>query len=162
MRSASMGAQESRTPRRESARQDEDEPAGGIQETEDQNSRRTVESPRQTSLANRHPGLQTLGGDGGSESGSGRSSANPYRSRMSRGGAGRRVTPPQGSTSSFGGAGTSMERADSSVSGSWGRGGRRSGSRPENRFDEDEFPFAMEKSDFNTGGKSNGSGASER
>ena len=68
-----------------------------------------------------------------SDSGSGRSSANAFRSRLSRGGVGRGATPPHGSTSSFGGAG-SVDRSggdSGSVSGSWGRGGRRRGSRPE-------------------------------
>lgn len=164
MRSASMGADRS-GHRRESARQDElDEPVGGEQERERSTPSRRGASPRHTPQGNGHSEFTSMANDGGtSEPASGRSSTNPYRSRVSRGGLARGVTPPQGSTSSFGGTGASIEHGDSSVSGSWARGGRRSGSRPENRFDEDEFlPFAMERSDFNTAGKSGDAGVSER
>ena len=53
-------------------------------------------------------------------------------------------------TSSISNAGASVEPGGSSVSVSWR--GRSSGSRLENRFDDDDLlPFAMEKSGFNTG-----------
>lgn len=166
MRSASMGAQERRRHQQESDQQsaDADDQTGSGRETESSNATRTAGSTRRTSHTHQLSGLPALASDGGgSESNSGRSSANPYRSRLARGGAGRTMTPPQTSTSSFGGTGASMDRGDGSVSGSWGRGGRRSESRPENRFDEDEFlPFAMEKSDFNTAGRSDDPGVSER
>jgi hypothetical protein len=109
--------------------------------------------------------------------------SNQYRSTgraVGTGNLSRGVTPPpQGSTSSFGGGtGGSVDHvgdgggggSGGSVSGSWGNhrgggggGGRRSGSRPENRFDEDEFlPFAMERSDFNTVGKPDDPGVGGR
>jgi len=156
LRSASMGAQERRGHRRASARQDEpDDPSSVGQESEGtaEDSPANV-SLRRPSLSRRQAALPVLASDGaGSDSGSARSSANVYRSRFARGAAVRAVTPPQASMSSFGGTGGSIDRGgeSGSVSGSWGRGGRRSESRPENRFEEDEFPFAMEKSDFNTG-----------
>ncbi|KEF51561.1 uncharacterized protein A1O9_12478 [Exophiala aquamarina CBS 119918] len=167
MRSASMGAQERRRHQRQESNQrsvDADDRTGSGRQTEP--SARATDSARRPAHAHPLSGLPALATDGGgSGSNSGRSSANPYRSRLARGGAGRIVTPPQTSTSSFGETGVSIDRGDSSsVSGSWGRGGRRSGSRPENRFDEDEFlPFAMEKSDFNTAGRSGDpGGVSER
>jgi len=150
MRSASMGAQDRRADRHATIVQEEP-PMPVETEAVESNRRRGPElSPRRSSLGPRQ--VTALVTDGaGSDSGSGRSSANVYRSRLARGGAGRGVTPPQGSTSSFGAAGGSVERGgDSSAgSGSWGRGARRSVSRPETRVDDDDFlPFAMEKSDF--------------
>jgi len=160
MRSASMGAQERRRHQRQESDQRsvdaDDQAATGLQ-TGQSSAARAADSTRRNSHTHHLSGLPALATDGGgSGSNSGRSSANPYRSRFTRAGTGRLVTPPQTSTSSFGETGASMDRGDSSVSGSWGRGGRRSNSRPENRYDEDEFflPFAMEKSDFNTAGRS--------
>lgn len=153
MRSASMGA-DRRGHRRESAQQG-DEPVGGIERTEESSRRTSIDSPRRrSSHVHRHSGPATaLASDGaGSEPASGRSSANFHRTRATRAGIGRGITPPQGSTSSFSGTGASIGPGDSSVSGLWR--GKQSGSRPENRFDDDDLlPFAMEKSDFNTAGK---------
>ncbi|KAK7887918.1 autophagy protein 13 [Exophiala xenobiotica] len=167
MRSHSMGA-DRRGHRRESARQDDADEPTDVQERQQSNPSRALDRGSQV---RRPSGLAMMttdgGGDGGSEPASGRSSANIYRSRGTRGGAGvgRGIAAAQGSGSSFGGTtGASAEQVDSSTSGSWGRGGnRRSGSRPENRFDEDEFlPFAMERSDFNTTGKPDQPGSSGR
>ena len=144
MRSASMGAQE----RRQRAQTGSTGQQTGAQTpatgTEQQNTETRPLSRPQTAAA-------ALASDGaGSDSGSGRSSAQlVYRSRLARG-SGRGVTPPQGSTSSFGGAG-SIDRSggeSGSASGSWGRGGRRRGSRPDNTPEiDDDLPFAMEKSE---------------
>jgi len=155
-----MGA-DRRGHRRESARQDDADEPTDLQERQQSNPSRALDRGSQV---HRPSGLAMMTTDGGgSESASGRSSANMYRSRAARGGLGRGVAAAQGSGSSFGGTGASAEQVDSSTSGSWGRGGRRSGSRPENRFDEDEFlPFAMERSDFNTTGKPDQPGASGR
>ncbi|KIX03787.1 uncharacterized protein Z518_07340 [Rhinocladiella mackenziei CBS 650.93] len=163
MRSASMGA-DRRGHRRESARQDDaDGTVGEVQGRQERNAPRSDEPARHASHTHRHSGLAVLTSDRGDfESASGPSSANLYRTRLNRGSVGRGVVPPQGSTSSFSGTGASVERADSSVNESWARHGRRSGSRPENRFDDDELPFAMEKSDFHTDGKSDDAEAGER
>ncbi|KAK5287370.1 autophagy protein 13 [Exophiala xenobiotica] len=167
MRSHSMGA-DRRGHRRESARQDDADEPTDVQERQQSNPSRALDRGSQVRRPSGLAMMTTDGGDGGgSEPASGRSSANIYRSRGTRGGAGvgRGIAAAQGSGSSFGGTtGASAEQVDSSTSGSWGRGGnRRSGSRPENRFDEDEFlPFAMERSDFNTTGKPDQPGSSGR
>ncbi|EXJ93078.1 hypothetical protein A1O3_01634 [Capronia epimyces CBS 606.96] len=167
MRSASMGA-DRRGHRRESARvDDEEDPVGSTGNTERVGSRRTTEAPRRASQAHRHSGLATTAlasDEAGSELPSGRSSATPYRPGFSHtGSGGRRVTHRQGSPSSFSGAGASTGHGESSSvasGGSWIRGGRHSGSRPENRLDEDDFlPFAMERSDFNMTGKADDPGS---
>lgn len=153
MRSHSMGA-DRRGHRREAARQDDvDEPVSA-RVRDGTNSPRTDNPTRTGSQVHRHSGLATMTTDGGGSEATSDRSSNVYRTRSTRGGLGRGVMPTQGSSSSFGGTGASVEQVDSSTSGSWGRGGRRSVSRPENRFqDEDEFlPFAMEKSDFHTAG----------
>ncbi|KAK5321264.1 autophagy protein 13 [Exophiala xenobiotica] len=167
MRSHSMGA-DRRGHRRESARQDDADEPTDVQERQQSNPSRALDRGSQVRRPSGLAMMTTDGGDGGgSEPASGRSSANIYRSRGTRGGAGvgRGIAAAQGSGSSFGGTtGASAEQVDSSTSGSWGRGGnRRSGSRPENRFDEDEFlPFAMERSDFNTTGKPDQPGSNGR
>jgi len=164
MRSASMGAQGRLGTRQGSARPEEragvPSATEGVNVEEHSTSRRRDISPRRSSLGQPTFSRTVPANDGtGSGSASGQSSTHVYRSRLTRGGAGRGVTPPQGSTSSFGGTGGSLERdRDSgSGSGSWGRGGLRSGSKPENKSDEDEYlPFAMERSDFTgTGGNTN-------
>ncbi|KIW99145.1 uncharacterized protein Z519_00808 [Cladophialophora bantiana CBS 173.52] len=155
MRSASMGA-DRRSHRRESAQDHADGATGEGQEPSRQVS---IGSPRRSSQVHRHSSLATAltNDDGASDSASGRSSANIYRNQAaSRNGVGRRATPPQGSTSSMGGTRGSIDpgagSAGSSVSVPWR--GRSSGSRPENRFDDDDLlPFAMEKSDFHTAGR---------
>jgi autophagy-related protein 13 len=175
MRSASMGAQDRRSARPVTTRSEEPQDLGtGATEPDTTALPRPAASPR-LSVSRPHAASAAIPGDGtASDSGSARSSAHHvYRSRLARGGAGRGVTPPQGSTSSFGGAGSAdRSGADSeSASGSWARGVRRRGStgRPDmglHRGDEegeDEFlPFAMERSDFQSGaaGKSDGKGGS--
>ncbi|KIX98374.1 uncharacterized protein Z520_05675 [Fonsecaea multimorphosa CBS 102226] len=154
MRSASMGA-DRRGHRRESAQDHADGAVGGGQGSLRPTS---IGSPRRSSQVHRHSALATAmtNDDGASDSASGRSSANISRHQMaSRNGLGRRVTPPQGSTSSMGGTRASIDPGGSSGSVPWR--GRSSGSRPENRFDDDDLlPFAMEKSDFNTAGRADG------
>ncbi|ETN39192.1 uncharacterized protein HMPREF1541_05415 [Cyphellophora europaea CBS 101466] len=146
MRSASMGAQD----RRAATRTETPLRATITQEPE--------ESPE---LTERRPqtAAPALAADGASESGSGSHSAIPYHPRRARG-SGRGATPPHGSTSSFGGTGSADKSAgdSGSASGSWrGHGRMRPGSRPDNTLtmDEDEtelFPFAMERSDFQSSG----------
>ncbi|OQV00522.1 hypothetical protein CLAIMM_06005 [Cladophialophora immunda] len=152
MRSASMGA-DRRGHRRESA---QDHADGAVGEGQVPIQPPSIGSPRRSSQVHRHSALATAlnNDDGASDSASGRSSANIYRNQVtSRNGIGRRVTPPQGSTSSMGGTRASIDPGGSSSSSVPWRG-RSSGSRPENRFDDDDLlPFAMEKSDFNTAGK---------
>jgi autophagy-related protein 13 len=147
MRSHSMGA-DRRGHRREAAERDEP-----VTEPQTSLPRTSTGSPRRSSQVHRPSGLATAVTNDAeaSESASGRSSANIYRSRAARTGAGRGAS--QGSTSSV-----SADPGGSSVSVSWR--GRSSGSRPENRFDDDDLlPFAMEKSDFNTGTKSGNPGS---
>lgn len=160
MRSHSMGA-DRRDNRLESGRQEEGDEPASVDNRPRPNSLRALDRGSQV---HRHSGLATVVTDGGtSEPTSNRSSVTAHRSRGTRGGPVRPIPAAQGSGSSFGGTAGSAEQADSSTSGSWGRGGRRSGSRPENKFDEDEFlPFAMERSDFNTAGRPDPRGASER
>lgn len=150
MRSHSMGA-DSRGHQREHA---EHEP---VLEAQKSLPRTSVGSPRRSSQVHRPSGLATAVTNDSetSESASGRSSANIYRTRAARAGVGRGAS--QGSTSSVSGAGGSVEPGGSSVGTSWrGRGG---GGRPENRFDDDDMlPFAMERSDFNTTSKAGKSG----
>lgn len=143
MRSASMGAQD----RRAATRSDTPLRAATAQEPDTSPS---LEDARPATAA------AALTGDGASESGSGRSSAVPYHSRLART-SGRGLTP-QGSTSSFGGAGSVEKSAgdSGSASGSWKGIGRRAGSRPDNtlNMDEDEMeflPFAMETSHHQSG-----------
>ncbi|OAP62007.1 hypothetical protein AYL99_04210 [Fonsecaea erecta] len=154
MRSASMGA-DRRGHRRESAQDLADGAAG---EGQGPNRPTPIGSPRRLSQVHRHSGLATAltNDDGASDSASGRSSANIFRNQVSsRNGIGRRVTPPQGSTASTGGRRASIDPGGSSGSAPWR--GRSSGSRPENRFDDDDLlPFAMERSDFNTAGRADG------
>ncbi|KIW62973.1 hypothetical protein PV04_09857 [Phialophora macrospora] len=142
MRSHSMGA-DRRGHRREAAERDEP-----VTEPQTSLPRTSTGSPRRSSQVHRPSGLATAVTNDAepSESTSGRSSANIYRNRAARTGAGRGAS--QGSTSSV-----SADPGGSSVSVSWR--GRSSGSRPENRFDDDDLlPFAMERSDFNTATKS--------
>ena len=149
-RSASMGAQERQSSRLSTTTQAEPERPATATDIGDQSQ---LGAPRQATGRPSTAAATLSAEEAASDSGSGRSSANAFRSRLSRGGVGRGATPPHGSTSSFGGAG-SVDRSggdSGSVSGSWGRGGRRRGSRPENTAEEDDFlPFAMEKSDFQT------------
>ncbi|RVX70364.1 hypothetical protein B0A52_05863 [Exophiala mesophila] len=150
MRSASTGAQDRRALQKDPNSRDEvDDATENGTELAEHSTERTSTVARRPLQAHRMSGRIATDG-AGSESGSGRSSATPYRQRSTRGGAGRGLTPPQTSISSFGANGGSIERGDSSTSGSWGRGGIRRGSRPDTRFDEDDLPFAMEKSDFHT------------
>ncbi len=167
MRSASMGAQDRRGPRPVTTRSDEPQDvASPATEQEAQPTLRPNVSPRLTA-ARPHTASAALAGDATtSDSGSARSSAHHvYRSRLGRGGPGRGATPPLGSTSSFGGAG-SVERSggeSGSASGSCGRGpaGRRRGStsrpdvahRGEDEGEDDFLPFAMERSDLQSGSK---------
>lgn len=163
MRSASMGAPATNTDRQSNV--SSLSPEGTRKQRPETSSRTSSQTQRQSET-------MPIGNDGVSDSGSARSSAHAYKSRLSRGSTlrgGVNVTPPQGSGSSFGGTiGGSIERAGESggsASGSWARGGRfRSGSRPDNKFaDDDEFlPFAMEKSDFTTLSKDHSGTASER
>ena len=152
LRSHSAGA-DHRGHRRETAQRDD---ATG--EGHSPRHRASIGSPRRSSQVHRPSGLHTtvVNDSEISEPTSGRSSANIYPSRGTRNGAGRGAS--QGSTSSVGGAGGSADPGGSSVvSVSWR--GRGAGSRPENRFDDDDLlPFAMEKSDFNTGSKGGSSG----
>ncbi|KIW14711.1 hypothetical protein PV08_07495 [Exophiala spinifera] len=159
MRSHSMGA-DRRDNRRDPGRQEPGDDSASVDPRPRQNSRAFDRGPQ----VHRHSGLATVVTDGGpSEPTSNRSSATAHRPRGSRGGLVRPIPAAHGSGSSFSGTAGSAEQVDSSTSGSWGRGGRRSGSRPENKFDEDEFlPFAMERSDFNTASRPEPSGASER
>lgn len=149
------------------------------------------EDPRRISQAHRPSGLATaaaLALDGAESelgSGSGRSSATRYQRAgyaQTGGGGGAAAVGERrgshrhqaGSSSSFSGTGggaSAEHNADSSSvvgGGSWGRsgsgGGRRhSGSRPENRLDEDDFlPFAMERSDFNMAGKPDDPGGGQQ
>jgi autophagy-related protein 13 len=165
MRSASMGAHE-RQRRQDSesvATPTRDEPPADLVAEPDNGLLRPDTSPR-LQQARPHSASVALAGDGaGSESGSARSSAHVYRSRVTRG-VGRGVTPPQGSTSSF--ERTDRSGADSgsiSGTGSWRRrgslglgrpdlGGRNSRGSAEEEAEgeaEDEFlPFAMERSEF--------------
>ena len=165
MRSASMGAQDRRAPRPATTRSEQQQDRSSVvreQETQPTHLHPDV-SPR-TLIARPHTASAALAGDGASDSGSAPSSAHhPYRTRLARGGAGRGVTPPQGSTSSFGGAGSAdRSGGDSgSASGSWGRGpsSRRRGStsrpdmshRGEDEGEDDFLPFAMERSDLQSG-----------
>ena len=152
MRSHSMGA-DHRGHRRETAQHDE--LAG---EGQSPVRRTSIGSPHRSSQVHRLSGLAVAVTNDPEtpESASGRSSANIYRSRAARVGAGRGAS--QGSTSSVSNAGASVDPGGSSVSVSWR--GRTSGSRPENRFDDDDMlPFAMEKSDFNTASKAGNSSA---
>ncbi|KAJ9628353.1 autophagy protein 13 [Knufia peltigerae] len=160
MRSHSMGA-DRRNNRPESGPQEEGDESANAEHRPRTNSSRALDRGSQV---HRHSGLATVVTDGGaSEPSSNRSSVTAHRSRGTRGGLVRPIPAAQGSGSSFGGTAGSAEHVDSSTSDSWGRGGRRSGSRPESKFDEDEFlPFAMERSDFNTTGRSDPPGASER
>jgi autophagy-related protein 13 len=147
-RSQSMGADRP-GHRRESAQ--DDLSGGAISPLR----RTSIGSPRRSSQVHRPSGLATaITNDGGtSDSQSGRSSANIYRSRGARGGRGA----SQGSVSSISGTVASADPGSSNVSVSWR--GRSGGSRPENRFDDDDMlPFAMERSDFNAGNKSAESG----
>ena len=68
-------------------------------------------------------------------------------------GAGGRGSRGSGGSGSGGGGGSASGSA-----GAGGGGGRRTGSRPDNRFDDDEFLFALDKSDFATGNKGLGGG----
>ncbi|OAL38595.1 hypothetical protein AYO20_02245 [Fonsecaea nubica] len=151
MRSASMGA-DRRGHRRESA---QDHANGAVADGQIPIQPPSIGSPRQSSQVHRHSGLATAltNDDGASDnSGSGRSTAYRNQVTAARNGIGRRATPPTGSTSSMGGTRGSIDPGGSSGSVPWR--GRNSGSRPENRFDDDDLlPFAMEKSDFNTAGR---------
>ncbi|OAG44657.1 hypothetical protein AYO21_01147 [Fonsecaea monophora] len=151
MRSASMGA-DRRGHRRESA---QDHANGAVADGQIPIQPPSIGSPRRSSQVHRHSGLATAltNDDGASEnSGSGRSTAYRNQVTAARNGIGRRATPPTGSTSSMGGTRGSIDPGGSSGSVPWR--GRSSGSRPENRFDDDDLlPFAMEKSDFNTAGR---------
>ncbi|KIW80242.1 hypothetical protein Z517_06857 [Fonsecaea pedrosoi CBS 271.37] len=151
MRSASMGA-DRRGHRRESA---QDHANGAVADGQIPIQPPSIGSPRRSSQVHRHSGLATAltNDDGASEnSGSGRSTAYRNQVAAARNGIGRRATPPTGSASSMGGTRGSIDPGGSSGSVPWR--GRSSGSRPENRFDDDDLlPFAMEKSDFNTAGR---------
>ena len=155
MRPASMGSHDRRTTRRETDTSSEstDRPATAADPISVAAAVATpgpVERPPLRAATSRQAPTSSDGAGEGSNSGV--SSGQVYRSRLARG-SGRGITPPQGSTSSFGATGGSIERdsAGSTGSGSWGRGtGRQTGSRPENRFDDDEFLFALDKSDFAT------------
>lgn len=153
-RSLSMGA-DSRGHRRGTS-----QPEEMTSEVQKALRRTSIESPRRSSQVHRPSGLATaLTNDGiVSESPSGRSSANAYRSRGAKAGGGRGAS--QGSNSSVSGTLASVDPDGSSVSGFWR--GRSSGSRPENRFDDDDLlPFAMEKSGFNTASQAGTSSTEE-
>ena len=167
MRSASMGAQDRRSARPTSTRSEEPQDSTSTATEQETQPRlpRPEPSPR-LSVPRPHTASAALGDGTASDSGSARSSAHHvYRPRLARGGAGRGVTPPQGSTSSFGGAGSADRSGNESgsASGSWGRGpsGRRRGStsrqdvgqRGEEEAEDDFLPFAMERSDLQSGSK---------
>lgn len=159
MRSASMGAQDRRAARREADRPANrtDRPATAAERVDNLLSKPKRDVPVQSALnRERLTPAEDRDDTGRVTSTAGPPSTHPYPSHLARGSRTRALTPPQGSSSSFGVTpGGSLERdrdsAGSTGSGSWGRSHRRrTGSKTENRFEDEEFLFAMEKSDFTT------------
>ena len=92
---------------------------------------------------------------GSTTSGSWGRGINISSERVGGGGGGGRGSRGSGGSGSGGGGGS----VSGSAGGGGGSAGRRTGSRPDNRFDDDDFLFALDKSDFATGGKGMGGGS---